>query len=228
VARGTDLEALVLEMLGHPDGLCHGCGGHMHLFDPERLAASSGIVGAAAGTACGFALAHQRQRTGNVAVAFLGDSAANQGMVLEAWVVWKAARRAVTRARKSRGPSFLLVRVTRPRGHFEDDPLVRIARNPRLLWRESRELVSEAFAPHGAGDAVAPGTEGIWERMVGLADIARTMLTMTYEQRRSGHDPLEATMRRLGSDVAATIRSDVERQVGDAVAFALKHAGVSL
>jgi TPP-dependent pyruvate/acetoin dehydrogenase alpha subunit len=34
----------VKELLGHPDGLCGGMGGHMHLFSKEHLAASSGIV----------------------------------------------------------------------------------------------------------------------------------------------------------------------------------------
>jgi len=57
VGMGTDLTRLVLEMLGHEQGLCRGHGGHMHLFDPEHTAASSGIVGASGSMACGFALA---------------------------------------------------------------------------------------------------------------------------------------------------------------------------
>ena len=38
---------LLREFIGHPEGLCHGMGGHMHLFTPKLLVASSGIVGAA-------------------------------------------------------------------------------------------------------------------------------------------------------------------------------------
>jgi TPP-dependent pyruvate/acetoin dehydrogenase alpha subunit len=83
VARGTDVTALVLEMLGSPEGLCGGMGGHMHLFDPERLAASSGIVGATGPMACGFAIAAAQLRPGAVAVAFFGEGAANQGMLME-------------------------------------------------------------------------------------------------------------------------------------------------
>ena len=83
VGRGTDLSLLALEMVGADAGLCRGHGGHMHLFDPERLAASSGIVGAAGPMACGFALSHQRLRPGRIAVAFSGESAINQGMMLE-------------------------------------------------------------------------------------------------------------------------------------------------
>ncbi|MDD5711609.1 MAG: thiamine pyrophosphate-dependent dehydrogenase E1 component subunit alpha [Smithellaceae bacterium] len=84
VMRGVSLVLLLKEFLGSPDGLCRGWGGHMHLFAPERLTASSGIVGAAGPTAVGFALAHQHLRAGAVAVAFFGDGAANQGMLMEA------------------------------------------------------------------------------------------------------------------------------------------------
>ncbi len=65
VMRGVDPVALLREMLGHPDGLCGGRGGHMHLFSPEHLAVSSGIVGAAGPGAVGFALAAQHLRPGS-------------------------------------------------------------------------------------------------------------------------------------------------------------------
>lgn len=92
VARGIDLRAVILELLGHEKGLCRGRGGHMHLFAPELLAASSGIVGAAAPLACGFALSAQHVSPGKVAVAFFGEGAMNQGMVMESLnlaAVWK-------------------------------------------------------------------------------------------------------------------------------------------
>ncbi len=81
--RGVDPALLLRELLGFPDGLCGGMGGHMHLFSKEYLAASSGIVGAEGPTAAGFALAAQVLRPGAVAVAFFGDGAMNQGMLLE-------------------------------------------------------------------------------------------------------------------------------------------------
>lgn len=83
VLRGVDLAAIVKECMGLPDGLCGGVGGHMHLFSEEHLAATSGIVGAAGPAACGFALAHQHLRRGKVAVAFFGEAAMNQGMLME-------------------------------------------------------------------------------------------------------------------------------------------------
>lgn len=81
--RGVDPVLLLTEFLGRPDGLCQGKGGHMHLFSPQHLAASSGIVGAAGPTAVGFALASHYLRPGKVAVAFHGEGATNQGMLLE-------------------------------------------------------------------------------------------------------------------------------------------------
>ncbi|TEU03185.1 MAG: thiamine pyrophosphate-dependent dehydrogenase E1 component subunit alpha [Dehalococcoidia bacterium] len=92
VARGVDLVVLLREFLGSEDGLCCGMGGHMHLFSPEHLAASSGIVGSSGPVAAGFALAAQCLRPENLAVAFFGEGAMNQGMLVETLnlaVAWK-------------------------------------------------------------------------------------------------------------------------------------------
>ena len=82
--RGVDPVLLARELLGRPDGLCAGMGGHMHLFSKQHLAASSGIVGASGPAALGFALAALHLRPGTLAVSFCGEGAANQGMWLEA------------------------------------------------------------------------------------------------------------------------------------------------
>ncbi len=81
--RGIDPVLILRELLGHPDGLCGGMGGHMHLLSKEHLSASSGIVGTEGPTAAGFALAAQYLRPGAVAVAFFGEGAMNQGMLME-------------------------------------------------------------------------------------------------------------------------------------------------
>jgi pyruvate dehydrogenase E1 component alpha subunit len=81
--RGIDPVLILRELLGRPNGLCGGMGGHMHLFSKEHLAASSGIVGAEGPTAVGFALSAQYLRPGTIAVAFFGEAAMNQGMLME-------------------------------------------------------------------------------------------------------------------------------------------------
>lgn len=90
--RGVDPVLILREFLGHPKGLCAGLGGHMHLFSEQHLVASSGIVGASGPAAVGFALAAQHLRPGTLAVAFFGDGAMNQGMLMESMnlaVAWK-------------------------------------------------------------------------------------------------------------------------------------------
>lgn len=90
--RGIDPVAMILELMGSNKGLCKGRGGHMHLFSRDHLAASSGIVGASVAMGAGFALAASHLRKGNVALAFLGEGAMNQGMSLETLnlaVAWK-------------------------------------------------------------------------------------------------------------------------------------------
>ncbi len=92
IMRGVDPVPLLRECLGRPDGLCSGMGGHMHLFSQDHLAASSGIVGASGPAAAGFALAALHLRPGTACVAFFGEGAMNQGMMLEAMnlaVVWR-------------------------------------------------------------------------------------------------------------------------------------------
>ena len=81
--RGVDPILILRELLGKPNGLCGGMGGHMHLFSKSHLAASSGIVGAEGPTAAGFALAAQYLNPGAVTVAFFGEGAMNQGMLME-------------------------------------------------------------------------------------------------------------------------------------------------
>lgn len=90
--RGVEPLLILRELLGRPDGLCGGLGGHMHLFSPKHLALSSGIVGSSGPAAAGFGLAANYLRPGSVALAFFGEGAANQGMLLESFnlaVIWK-------------------------------------------------------------------------------------------------------------------------------------------
>jgi acetoin:2,6-dichlorophenolindophenol oxidoreductase subunit alpha len=78
LAKGTDPEALLAEMLGRATGVCGGRSGSMNVVDLEHgLVGCYGIVGGSIAAATGAALAAKRQ--GRVAVAFFGDGATNQG-----------------------------------------------------------------------------------------------------------------------------------------------------
>jgi acetoin:2,6-dichlorophenolindophenol oxidoreductase subunit alpha len=79
IAKGVPLDTMCAEMFGKDAGLCHGKGGHMHLFDPVHKFSCSGIIGASLPPACGAALAAKKRGKDWVAVAFFGEGASNQG-----------------------------------------------------------------------------------------------------------------------------------------------------
>jgi pyruvate dehydrogenase E1 component alpha subunit len=64
-------------------GMNAGKGGHMHLFDPTRPFMCTGIVGASAPIALGYAFAFRHRGEDNIALAIAGDGAMNIGAVLE-------------------------------------------------------------------------------------------------------------------------------------------------
>ena len=78
LAKGTDPDALLAEMLGRTTGVCGGRAGSMNVIDIDHgLVGCFGIVGGSIAAATGAALAAKGQR--RVAVAMFGDGATNQG-----------------------------------------------------------------------------------------------------------------------------------------------------
>ena len=78
LAKGTDPDALLAEMLGRSTGVCGGRAGSMNVIDVEHgLVGCFGIVGGSIAAATGAALAARHQ--GRVAVTMFGDGATNQG-----------------------------------------------------------------------------------------------------------------------------------------------------
>lgn len=78
LAKGTEPESLVAEMLGRRTGVCGGRAGSMNVIDLEHgLVGCYGIVGGSIAAGLGAGLAAKRQ--GRVSVCFFGDGAANQG-----------------------------------------------------------------------------------------------------------------------------------------------------
>jgi pyruvate dehydrogenase E1 component alpha subunit len=82
LAAGVDPIDMLAEILER-DGLNHGKGGHMHLFDPIHNFMCTGIVGASGPIALGYALAQSLREGGALTVAVLGDGSMNQGAVAE-------------------------------------------------------------------------------------------------------------------------------------------------
>ncbi len=270
--RGIDAGSLMREMLGRPDGLCGGQGGHMHLFSKAHLCASSGIVGAAGPTAAGFALAAQHTRPGSVAVAFFGEGSMNQGMLMESlnlaalwelpvlfvckdddWAittrpkasargsmgdrvgglgvryeqvdgldvesVWRAAQRAVDRARLGGGPSFVHARCVHLEGHFMGLTLLRIARDPvREMPPVSIPLLRSFFRTNGAS---------LGERSAGMRQVISAILsTMRDPRTKTANDPIERVRVLLSSDAKrlAELDARIETDLADEIRSALQGA----
>ena len=84
LAKGAALDRMMAEIMGKEAGYCRGKGGSMHIadFSGGNLGAN-GIVGGSFGIATGAALSAKMRGSGQVAVCFFGDGAANQGILLE-------------------------------------------------------------------------------------------------------------------------------------------------
>jgi pyruvate dehydrogenase E1 component alpha subunit len=269
--RGIDPVLLLKEFLGRRDGLCSGMGGHMNLFSPDHLAASSGIVGASGPTAVGFGLAAAHLRPDNLAVAFFGEGAINQGMMMEAmnlavvwklpvlfvcknnaWAittfspsvtggdlierasgmgmhaievdgesvqsVWEAASRAMERARKGLGPTFLLGHCTHPEGHYLGDPLLRMSRDP---WKEFSKRAGPLFR-----SVIRREGASVLERAKSLGAVM-SMGKKIRQQISSRADPLEKTRADLIKDMERlqALEENVTQEIVRVVELALKPEG---
>ena len=93
IAKGCDLDRMMAEIYGREDGLCHGRGGSMHIADFSRgMLGANAIVGGGIALATGAGLASSLRGSRQVAVAFFGDGAANQGVLHESLnlaAIWK-------------------------------------------------------------------------------------------------------------------------------------------
>lgn len=92
IAKGVHLDEMTAEIFGRTTGLSGGRAGHMHLFDRRVNFGSSGLIGQGMSMAAGAALAFKMRGEPHVAVAVIGEGAANAGIfheVLNLASVWK-------------------------------------------------------------------------------------------------------------------------------------------
>src|SRR4029078_11096273 len=80
IAKGADVKRMMAELFGRVDGYCKGKGGSMHIADFKvGMLGANGILAGGFGLATGAGLAAQMRGSGQVAVCFFGDGAANRG-----------------------------------------------------------------------------------------------------------------------------------------------------
>ncbi|PCD63942.1 thiamine pyrophosphate-dependent dehydrogenase E1 component subunit alpha, partial [Rhizobium phaseoli] len=86
IAKGVDIDSMMAELFGRATGTCGGKGGSQHIADLRKgMLGANGIVAAGAPITCGAALSAKLLGTGQVAVAFAGDGAMNEGVMSESF-----------------------------------------------------------------------------------------------------------------------------------------------
>ena len=93
LAKGADVGRMMAEVMGRRTGYGLGRGGTLHIFDATHgNLGTTGIVGGGIPLAAGAALSAKRNGRGQVAAAFFGDGALNQGLLFEVMnmaAIWK-------------------------------------------------------------------------------------------------------------------------------------------
>ena len=80
LARGSNPRRVMAELCGKVEGVSHGYGGSMHLYDVERgNYGANAVIGGGLPAVTGAGLAFKMRNEPRVAVAFFGDGATNIG-----------------------------------------------------------------------------------------------------------------------------------------------------
>jgi len=156
IIRGVDPKKLLWEFMGQQEGICSGNGGHMHIFSKSHLLASSGIVGSSGPAAAGFALAAQHLRPGKIAVAFFGEGAVNEGMLMESFNFASVLKLPVLFVCKDNGIAITTFssevtagRLTDRAKAFDMPALELDGTNVEIVWQAANEAISKARSGEG-------------------------------------------------------------------------------
>ncbi|MFH1478080.1 MAG: thiamine pyrophosphate-dependent dehydrogenase E1 component subunit alpha [Verrucomicrobiota bacterium] len=228
IAKGGHLPAMMAELMGRQTGCSHGCGGSMHMFEPQvGFMGGNGIVGGGLALALGAAFAEQYRGRDGIAVAFFGDGAAQQGTFHEALnlaALWKLPYLAICENNQYAATTPVTAAVPTtdiaPRAAGYGIPGVVVDGNDCLaVSRAASAAVERARA--GDGPTLLECKTYRVEPHCGIIADRRPKEELE-RWCRPGRDPLEHLKREGGlSDAAiSAARYDVETQIETAVVFA--------
>ncbi|WP_415716672.1 pyruvate dehydrogenase (acetyl-transferring) E1 component subunit alpha [Roseibium sp.] len=232
LAMDLDPKGVMAELTGRRGGLSKGKGGSMHMFSKEKhFYGGHGIVGAQVSLGTGLGFANKYRENGNVAMAFFGDGASNQGQVYESFnmaELWKlpvvyviennkygmgtsVARASATTDLSQRGASF---GIPGEQVDGMDVRAVMAASEKALKWcRDGKgpyilEMITYRYRGHS------------------MSDPAKYRSKDEVQKMRTEHDPIEQVRKRLLDSKWATeddlkaIDKDVRAKVAEAAEFA--------
>jgi pyruvate dehydrogenase E1 component alpha subunit len=227
LAKGADPVRMMAELAGRTTGLNHGRGGSMHAADfGVGILGANAIVGAAGAIATGAAWAGAQAGLDRVAVAFFGDGAVNQGVLLEAMNLAALRRVPVLFVCENNGYATTMPTagavagtITGRAAAFGIPASTVDGMDPLVVFEAARSAVARARAGEGPT---------LLECLTYRYDAHHTFehrVRLRYrsdEEVASGksRDPVEIQGARLAPEERARIDAEVEAVLDEAVRFA--------
>ena len=230
IAKGLSVRAAMAEMLGKATGCSKGKGGSMHFTDPSvGLLGANAIVGAGVPHAAGAALASQLQKKDNVALAFFGEGAVNQGVFLETLnlaAVWKLPLILICENNRysEMTPSHettSVVETYKRAAAFGFDAIQIDGNDIELVYNTVEQAVAKARAGHGPVYIEAM-TYRLWGHMMGDPEVYRTKEEVAKARENEPIIRLGRRLMELGCTHSDLNRFDSEAEavITDALQFA--------
>lgn len=232
LACDMDPRGVMAELTGREGGYSHGKGGSMHMFSREKnFFGGHGIVGAQIPIGAGMAFAHKYKADNGVSVSYMGDGAANQGQVFEAFnmaSLWKLPAVFVIEDNQyGMGTSTKRASASTEfwrRGEPWDIPGREVDGMNLFAVREAAEWALER-ARSGEGPSLLH-VKTYRYRGHSMSDPAKYRSKEEVEKMRSEHDPIEMirsyliNQKMITEDELKSLEKEVKNQINDAAEFA--------
>jgi len=228
LAKGGDLNRMWAELYGKRDGCGRGKAGSMHLVDPDvNLMGTSAIVATGLPDATGYALAQKMRGDEAVTVCFFGEGAADEGVFYES-INFAALRRLPILFVCENNQYAIYSHVSARMAGYGLTERVRAYGIPC-----EKDETGDFLQIYGAaGRAIKDVRNGLGPRFIEIAttrwrDHVGPGEDRHYQYRPDdqldeaiANDPVKRLGGMLDEKTRAGIARDVEKEIGEAIAFA--------